>query len=269
MGVKSSSIILPINGKNQVDLTRFNFKNNYRDSFFTIYLPCAKDKPYYKSATHSYIRLKLNEFIPKVWRKLIHFSTISEVIGIIPERLESSIFHFYRKEYYYEHYPSYGEGDLERTSYWLNSYLKQYGTNFNYGYCTSKIFREICKQAELECFPKNFKPESALFEFRRTENVKELTNRVNDSYKNLLISRFKRWKSKNSHPYAVLDFARRKAPFSLKEFKKEFKELQNPLANIDTFCHESKSDKGVFFYFNAKDKKFHFPVFVAKFLKIS
>ena len=269
MGVKSSKVILPIDGKNQVDLTRFNFKINYRDSLFTIYLPCAKDKPYFKSKTHSYIRLKINEYIPRIWRRLINISTISEVIGIVPERLESSIFHFYRHEYYYEHYPSYGEGDIERTRNWLSSYIEQYGTKFNFGYCTSKIFREICYEAELECFPKNFKPASALFEFRKIECVKELTDRIYESYKKLLICRFNRWKSKDSHAYRVLDFAKNYSPFSLKDFKTEFKELQNPLANIDTFCHESKSDKGIYLYFSAKDKKFHFPEFIKKFLNFS
>ena len=266
MGVKSSKIVLPINGKNQVDLIRFKFENNYRDSLYTIYLPCAKDKPYYKSITHSYIKLKLNEYIPNIWKKLIHISTISEVIGIVPERLESRIFYFYKHEYYYEHYPSYGEGDIERTSEWLSSYIEQYGTKFNYGYCTSKIFREICSEAGLECFPKNFNPKSALYEFRKIECVKELTDRINNSYKKLLICRFNRWKSKNSHAYKVLDFAKDYTPFSLKDFKTEFKEFQNPLANVDTFCHESKSDKGIFFYYSKKDKKFHFPKFVIDFL---
>ena len=265
MGVKSSNIILPINGKNQVDLTRFNFGIDYRDSLFTIYLPCAKDKPYFKSTTHSYIRLKINEYIPRIWRKLINISTISEVIGIVPERLESSIFHFYRHEFYYEHYPSYGEGDIERTTNWLSSYIEQYGTNFNFGYCTSKIFREICIEAELECFPKNFKPESALFEFRKIECVKELTDRIYETYRNLLIYRFNKWKLNNSHPYDVLEFAKENKSFSRKEFKRKFKDLHNPLANVDTFCHESKSDKGIFLYFNKKDKKYHFPKFIIKF----
>lgn len=266
MGVKSSKIVLPINGKNQVDLIRFTFKINYRDSLYTIYLPCARDKPYYKSITHSYIKLKLNEYIPNIWKKLIDISTISEVIGIVPERLESSIFYFYKHEYYYEHYPSYTEGDIGRTSEWLSSYIEQYGTKFNYGYCTSKIFREICSEAGLECFPKNFNPKSALYEFRKIECVKELTDRIYDSYKKLLICRFNRWKSKNSHAYKVLDFAKDYTPFSLKDFKTEFKELQNPLANVDTFCHESKSDKGILFYYSKKDKKFHFPKFVIDFL---
>lgn len=266
MGVKSSKIVLPINGKNQVDLIRFKFENNYRNSLYTIFLPCARDKPYYKSITHSYIKLKLNEYIPNIWKKLIHISTISEVIGIVPERLESSIFYFYKHEYYYEHYPSYEEGDIERTSEWLSTYIEQYGTKFNYGYCTSKIFREICSEAGLECFPKNFNPKSALYEFRRIVCVKELTNKIYETYKKLLICRFNRWKSKNSHAYKVLDFAKDYTPFSLKYFKTEFKELQNPLANVDTFCHESKSDKGIFFYYSKKDKKFHFPKFVIDFL---
>ena len=269
MGVKSSNIILPINGKNQVDLARFNFKNNYRDSLFTIYLPCAKDKPYFKSVTHSYIRLKINEFIPKIWKKLINISTISEVIGIVPERLESSIFHFYGHEYYYEHYPSYGEGDLERTSNWLSFYIELYGTKFNFGYCTSKIFREICKEAEMECYPKKFKPESALFEFRKTECVKELTDGIYESYKQMLICRFNKWKFNYSHAYRVLEFAKNYSPFSLKEFKAKFKELQNPIANVDTFCHESKSDKGIFLYYSSKDKKYHFPTFICNFLNFT
>ena len=269
MGIKSSNVILPMNGKSQVDLKRFNFNIHYRDSLFTIYLPCAKDKPYFKSTTHSYIKLKLKENIPKIWRKLINISTISEVIGIVPERLESRIFHFYRHEYYYEHYPSYGEGDLERTSNWLSSYIEQYGTKYNFGYCTSKIFREICNGAELESFPKNFKPESALFEFRKRECVKELTDGIYESYKHLLICRFNKWKLNNRHAYRVLVFAKNYAPFSLKEFKTKFKELQNPLANVDTFCHESKSDKGIFLYFSSKDKKYHLPKFIINFLNFT
>lgn len=266
MVIKSSKIVLPINGKNQVDLIRFKFKNNYRDSLYTIYLPCARDKPYYKSITHFYIKLKLNEYIPNIWKNLIHISTISEVIGIVPERLESSIFNLFKHEYYYEHYPSYGEGDIERTSEWLSSYIEQYGTKFNYGYCTSKIFREICSEARLECFPKNFNPKSALYEFRKIECVKELTNKIYETYKNLLIYRFNKWKLNNSHSYNVLEFAKENQSFSRKEFKRKFNDLQNPLANIDTFCHESKSDKGIFLYFNLKDKKYHFPKFITKFL---
>ncbi|KKN29117.1 hypothetical protein LCGC14_0847410 [marine sediment metagenome] len=266
MGVKSSKIVLPINGKNQVDLSRFQFENNYRDSLFTIYLPCAKDKPYYKSRTHSYIKLKLNEYIPNIWKSLISISTISEVIGIVPERIESSIFYFYKHEYYYEHYPSHGEGDIERTSEWLRSYIKQYGTKFNYGYCTSKIFREICNEAGLECFPQDFNPKSALFEFRRLECVRELTNKIYETYKKLLINRFNKWKLNNSHSYNVLEFAKENNTFSRKDFRIKFKDLQNPLANVDTFCHESESDKGIFFYFNKKDKKYHFPKFIQKFL---
>ena len=148
----------------------------------------------------------------------------------------------------------------------MSSYIEQYGTKFNYGYCTSKIFREICNEAGLECFPKNFNPKSALYEFRKISCVEELTNKIYETYKNLLIYRFNKWKLKNSHPYIVLDFAKENISFSRKNFKRKFKDLQNPLANVNTFCHESESDKGIFLFYNKKDKKYHFPKFIQEFL---
>lgn len=266
MVITSKKITLPERGKAQLDLTLFNYSLDYRDSLFTLYLPCSKDKPYYKSKTHSYIKKKLNENIPKIWHKLIRICTISEVIGIIPESLESRIFYFYRDQYYYEHYPTQEEGDLERTSGWLKDYVKKFGSKFNYGYCTCKIFRDICVEANLDCFPTDFKKESALFEFRKTENVMELINKIKDTYINLLISRFNRWKNKKNHAYQVIKYAKTNNPFSFKEFKNTFNKLRNPKANVNTFCHESRSDKGVFFYYNRTDKKYYFPIFISKFL---
>jgi len=266
MGVKASQVVLPKQGKQQVQLSSFNFNIDYRNYLFTVYLPCAKAKPYYKSTTHSYIKKKINEYIPWIWRKLIKISTISEVIGIIPEEIENRLFSFFREDYYYEHYPSYEEGDINRTSRWLEEYIENFGTIYNYGYCTSKIFREISNIANLKCFPIQFKHNLAPFEFRKVENVKTLTDTIFNNYQNLLLSRFNKWKEKNSHPYKVLEFARERESFSFKMFKNEFETLQNPRANLGTFCHESKSDKGIFFYYSNRDKKFHFPKFIINFL---
>jgi len=266
MTLRTIKIILPPKGKEQIDLNRFNFKNDYRNCLFTIYLPCAKDKPYYKSSTHSYIKLKIKEFIPRIWQKLIRICTISEVIGIVPERLENSIFHFFKDEFYYEHYPSFEEGDVERTSRWLREYLDSYGTKYNFSYCTSKVFREICNKAHMKCYPENFIEQSALFEFRRTTNVKQLTDIIFNKYRNILISRFKNWKLNGSHSYKVLKFALDNNPISLRNFKNNFEMLKNPQANINTFCNESKSDKGIFLYYSKKDRKYHFPKFIQEFL---
>ncbi len=268
MGTKSTKIFIPDQGKRQINVSLFNFKVDYRDNLFTLYLPCAKSKPYYTSTTHSYIKLKIKEFIPKIWRKLITICTISEVLGIIPESLEDRLFYLFRDKYYYEHYPSYEEGDIERTSLWLREYLEEYGTLFNFGYCTSKIFREISNKAQLESFPKKFKKKSALFEFRRIENVKNLTDTILINYKQILKKRVEKWKRDRSHPYDALIYAKQQSPFTFREFAKNFPSLKNPQANIDTFCHESKSDKGIFFYFNHKTKRFYFPKFISKFLEM-
>ena len=96
----------------------------------------------------------------------------------------------------------------------------------------------------------------------------ELINKIKDTYKNILISRFNIWKVENNHAYQVLKFAKENISFSFDLFKKKFKELKNPRANIDTFCHESQSDKGIFFYFNRKYRKFFFPNFIIDFLNI-
>ncbi|MFW9881596.1 MAG: DUF5591 domain-containing protein [Candidatus Thorarchaeota archaeon] len=266
MTIPAKKIIIPPKGKEQVDLNRFNFEKDYRNSLFTLYLPCARDKPYHKSATHSYIKLKIKEFIPLIWRKLIRICTISEVIGIIPEKLENSIFYFHRDEFYYEHYPSYQEGDVERTAEWLKNYIDLYGTEYNFGYCTSKVFREICKKSQLDCYPKHFIKESALFEYRKTINVKQLMDAIYEDYKNSLISRFKKWMYNNTHSYQVLEFIKENNPISLRMFKNHFRALKNPHANINTFCNESKSDKGIYFYYSKKDRKYHLPKFILEFL---
>lgn len=268
MTLRTSKIILPARGKGQIDLNRFNFEIDYRNCLFTIYLPCAKDKPYHKSSTHSYIKLKIKEFIPKIWRKLIRICTISEVIGIVPEKLENSIFYYFKDEFYYEHYPSHKEGDVGRTSDWVKQYISLYGTKYNFSYCTSKVFREICNRAQLECYPENYIKQSALFEFRKTENVKQLTDVIYDTYKNILISRFKKWTLDNSHSYKVLKFIKDNNPISLKMFKNNFKMLKNPQANINTFCNESKSDKGIFLYYSKKYRKYYFPKFIRGFLDL-
>lgn len=268
MVIKSKNISLPPSGKRQVDLDRFGFKPNYRNSYFTIYLPCARKKPYHKSRTHSYIHLKIKQFIPNIWIKLINFCTISEVIGIIPEKIENVIFYNYRHEFDYEHYPNCHEGDIERTSEWLRMYIKDYGTHFNYCYCTSKVFRNIGENIrDLQMFPKNYKTESALFEFRKTENVKELTNTIFNKYLNILRSRYKSWKEKDNHPYRVINFAKKYSPFSFKEFCEVFDYLKNPRANINTFCNESKSDKGIYLSYNKKDKKYYLAKFIFRNLK--
>jgi len=257
----SKKTIIPDSGKNQIDLESFNFKNQYMNNFFTIYLPCAKIKPYYKSQTHSYIKNKLQENLPNYWLKLIRICTISEVIGIVPEELENIIFYFFPKKYMYEHYPSYEEGDVDTTSFWLREYINKYGANYNFGYCTSQIFRDICKRADLETFPKSFKKSSALFEFRKIENVRELTSMIYQIYINILRKRFFSWKTKNNHSYRVIKFAANK-PFKFQEFKKKFQYLKNPYSNIQTFCNESKSDKGIFLDYNKKDRRFYLPNFL-------
>ncbi len=269
MVISRKNIILPKNGKNQVDLKSFGFDLlPKRDSFFTIFLPCARAKPYHKSTTHSYVNLKLKEYIPPLWRKLIRICTISEVIGIVPERLENQIFGLYSDQYYYEHYPSYNEGDVERTIEWLKQYIKDYGTTYNFGYCTSKIFREICEKALVKSFPTRFNPSSALFEFRKTENIKEIFEKIVNIYRKKLANRYEKWKFEESHPYQVLKFALENAPFKFELFKKRFKYLKKPRANIDTFCHESLGDKGIFLYFNHTDKRFHFPSWIINLLNL-
>ncbi|MHA1285237.1 MAG: DUF5591 domain-containing protein [Promethearchaeota archaeon] len=267
MVIKSSNIILPEIGKKQIDLRLFNYSNKYRDNLFTIFLPCSKTKPYFESSTHRYFKLKIHQYIPSIWIKLIKICTISEVLGIIPEELEEKIFSSYRNKYYYEHYPTYKEGDIHRTSNWLKNYINNYGTKFNYAYCTSKTFREISKLAKLKCLPENFKKESALFEFRKIENIKQLTNLIIDNYMNILINRFNVWKENESHSYKVLKFAKENTPFTFNAFKNRFKKLKNPRANLDTFCHESNSDKGIFLFLNNYDNKFYFPEFIINFLK--
>ena len=268
MASKSSKIVLPPRGKEKIDLDRFNYKVSYRDCLFTIYLPCARSKPYYESRTHHYIKLKIKEYIPPNWRKLIRICTISEVIGIIPEELEYQIFNIFGDDYFYEHYPSYEEGDVQRTSNWLKEFItnEKYETKFNYCYCTSKIFREIALNSEIECLPIDFNQSSALFEYRKTENVKELMERIKFDYQNLLKSKFNKWKKQNSHPYKVLRFAKENTPFKFREFKKRFEYLGNPIANIGTFCHESDSDKGIFLYYNERDKRYYFPRFIKELL---
>jgi len=217
MVINTSEIILPPYGKRQVNLDRFNYKTDYRNSYFTIYLPCAGKKPYYKSRTHSYIHLKIREFIPDMWLKLINFCTISEVIGIVPEKIENVIFYNFKHEFHYEHYPTYQEGDIKRTSEWLKTYIDNYGTKFNYFYCTSKIFREIGESvSEIEMFPKTYNKKSALFEFRKIENVKELINTIFDEYINVLKSRYTVWREKGNHASKVLKFAKKNSLFLFK-----------------------------------------------------
>ena len=266
MATRSNRIYIPKRGKEQVDLTYFNYEINYRDSFFTIFLPCAREKPYRFSTTHSYINKKIEEYIPVIWRKLIKICTISEVLGIIPEGLEDEIFNENKEEFYYEHYPNNKESDVERTSRWLSDYVLEYGTYFNFGYCTSKIFREICTLANLKCYPTEFKPSSALFEFRKIVNVKQLTGVIINNYKRILATRFDKWKKKKSHAYKVLEYALHSNPFTIDNFKKEFKYLRSPAKNVKTFCYESKSDKGVFFYYNVIKKNYHFPDFIKNLL---
>ncbi len=268
MAIISNKIYIPESGKQQVELKRFNYKINYRNSLFTIYLPCAKDKPYYNSTTHSYIKLKIDQFLPRLWKNLIKICTISEIIGIVPEELENIIFKEYKDEFYYEHYPIYGEGDLERTSEWLSAYIYHYGTKFNYGYCTSKIFREICDLANLECFPKKFKKESAIFEFRKLENIKAILDKIIEDYKDILSYRFGKWKLLNSHSYKVLQFAKENSPFTAKQFKNKFKNIKSPITNLNSFCNESKSDKGLFLYYNNRNMKYELPEFIINVLKI-
>lgn len=267
MVITKENIVLPKGGKKQIELKDFNYdKISKRDAYFTIYLPCAKDKPYYKSTTHSYVKLKMREYVPPSWRKLIKICTISEVIGIIPEELENQIFRLFGSQYYYEHYPSYDEGDIERTSDWLRQFIIDYGTKYNFGYCTSKIFREICDLALVKCFPISFNPSSALFEFRKTENIKELFKTIVNIYKKKLTKSYNRWKFEESHSYKVLKFAKHNGPFSINQFKKNFRYLKSHRSNIDTFCHESPGDKGIFLYFSKKDKKYHFPNFIQELL---
>jgi hypothetical protein len=269
MATKSTQVFLPPQGKENIDLNSFNYKVSYRDCLFTIFLPCAVKKPYYKSKTHHYINLKLDQYIPSIWRKLIRICTISEVVGIIPQELEDKIFHSLRKKYNYEHYPSYQENDIERTSEWLRDFLEidRFRTKYNFSYCTSKVFRAISLKSGIECLPTNFKKSSALFEFRKTKNVKELTEKIENEYIKLLKSRFERWKNKDSHSYQVLKFAKKNRNFKLIDFKKKFKHLKRPSTNIKTFCHESDSDKGVFFKYNKEEEKYHFPEFIQSSLK--
>jgi len=163
----AKQIYIPENGKQQVKLQEFGYKPEFRNYYFTIYLPCAKTKPYKHSKTHKYITAKLKQFIPKVWLRLIHISTISEVLGIVPRSFENLLFITNRQEFYYEHYPRHQENDIQRTAEWLRNYIVKFGTTYNYAYCTSRVFRKISKRAGLQCFPTIFSPSSALFEFRR------------------------------------------------------------------------------------------------------
>ncbi len=265
MVIKSTKIVLPPKGKHQINLDRFNYSIKYQNSLFTIYLPCAKTKPYHKSKTHYYIRLKLRQYIPKIWRKLIRICTISEVIGIVPESIENSVFQFFYDDYYYEHYPNYEEGDIERTSRWLREYIEVYGTKYNYSYSTSRIFREIASNVpNLESLPREFNPKSALFEYRKTINVEQLMEKIVSTYSDILKERYLKWKSKQNHSFEVIEFAKSCSPFSFHDFKKKFSFLQNPKSNIATFCNESKSDKGIFLKYDKKQRKYFLPDCVIK-----
>lgn len=259
-------IILPSFGKQQVKLKEYGFGKDFRNYHFTIYLPCSQKKPYRLSRTHRYVSSKLSQFIPKMWQNMIHISTISKVLGVIPKKLENLLFLKHRDTFFYEHYPKEKENDLLRTADWLRNYLSEFGSNYNFAYCTSKIFREICARAGLQCFPTEFNPSSALFEFRKLINIRELSDHLISTYKNELLKRFSYWKTHNSHAYKVLHFAKEYSPFTFQQFESEFSHLKNPRANIKTFCYESYSEKGIFLRYTPLTKTYELPKFIQKFL---
>jgi len=247
--ISKQHIILPEFGKKQIILRKFSWKISL-SKLFIIYLPCAKQKPYYLSSTHSYFKQKVKEFLPQGWDTLIQICTISEVIGIIPEDLENIIFNKkngnYQK-YNYEHYPDPSERDIEKTRRWLIKFIQDHDQKEHFAYLTSKTFREISDNIiQLRIYPKDYNTSSALFEFRKRVNILEFCKAVEKKYISILKKRFLRWEKNNRQPFLVLKTFKDSDVFTPTDVKKCLPEIKNPYSLLSKLCHEGKNQYGIF-----------------------
>lgn len=239
---------LPEFGKKQIDLESFGWDLKLSKSFI-IYLPCASTKPYYLSSTHSYFSTTLQEFIPKNWIDLVQICTISEVLGIVPEDVEPIIFNKKKNNFnnfFYEHYPTSEENDIENTRKWLIDFIDQYKNITHISYLTSNIFREICKKIHsLKLFPQSYKPSSALFEFRKKSNIHELSQFIVDIYTRSLNKRIYKWKKKPNQQYLILKSFWNANSFNFKEIRKKIPSIKNPYSVISSLLKEGGYGKGI------------------------
>ncbi len=247
--ISKQQIILPEFGKRQINLRKFSWKIS-SSKLFIIYLPCAKQKPFYLSSTHSYFKLKVKEILPRSWDKFIQICTISEVIGIIPEDLEDEIFNEKngnKEKYNYEHYPTHKENDIKNTKNWLIQFIQQHKKQHHIAYLTSRIFREICDDiSSLETYPTEFNPSSALFEFRKSINVLEICIKIKEKYLDILEKRFTRWKERNNQPYLLLKEFYNRDSFTISDMKKNLPQIKNPYSLLYRLCQEGKNRHGFF-----------------------
>lgn len=245
--ISKQHIILPEFGKKQISIKKFSWKIT-SSKLFIIYLPCAKQKPYYLSSTHTYFKQKLKEFLPQNWETLILICTISEVIGIVPEDLEDVIFNKkngnYQK-YNYEHYPDPSEHDIENTRRWLIKFIQDHDQKEHYAYLTSKTFREITDNIiQLRIYPKDYNPSSALFEFRKTINIQAFCRVIEKKYITTLKKRYLNWKEKKTQAYLILNLFKNMT-FTISDIKKELPIIKNPYSVISKMCHEGKNQYGI------------------------
>ncbi|MEX2681825.1 MAG: DUF5591 domain-containing protein [Candidatus Sigynarchaeota archaeon] len=213
---------IPAWGKNQVDLNQFHWRKQ-KESLFAVYLPCAGEKPYYQSQSHKYFKMKMWDFLPKPWHKLIQICTISEVLGIIPENIEDKIFIEKRNIFWYEHYPQANEGDISRTKEWLRNFVMKYSFNYNFAYLTSKTFIQIANLPELKIFPANIEHKNPVLEYRRTSNIQQLFEAIKSEYINLLSSRYIVWKKKRSRLAYILELFFDSSSLTFKDLRKSFR----------------------------------------------
>lgn len=248
--ISKQNIILPEFGKKQISIKKFSWKIK-SSKLFIIYLPCAKQKPYYLSSTHTYFKQKLKEFLPQNWDTLILICTISEVIGIVPEDLEDVIFNKkngnYQK-YNYEHYPDPNENDIDNTRRWLIKFIQDHDQKEHYAYLTSKTFREITDNIiQLRIYPKDYKPSSALFEFRKAINIQAFCKVIENNYLKILKKRFFSWKKRKRQAYVLLREFWNISNFNISDIKLKLPNIKNPSALVSKLCREGRYQRGIFF----------------------
>jgi hypothetical protein len=240
---------IPPGGKEQVNLSQFRWSPK-KECIFALFLPCASEKPYYRSSTHSYFHKKMDELFPAAWHKILQICTISEVIGIIPEDLEDKILIENAQLYWYEHYPAANEGDVERTKYWLSNFIQKYKFSKNFAYLTSKTFRLIVDIPEMNIFPQNYDSRNPIFEFRRSTNVHQVFDELITDYCNVLVKRYQLWGSqKNSKSIKtdIINLIQKEKSVTYQDLKSKFNKKKGlNLALFHLSTERSNYEGGIF-----------------------
>lgn len=145
-------------------------------------LPCASEKPYSDSRTHSHIERYLEEHFPGQ-RDRIHKVSLSGLYGPVPQEYEE------RQpvlEYNYRLIPE-NQAQIELVSQRLLDYLEAHRSGYTHyvAYATSKAYRlvfERVAEAFVELIVLPSAPKSRrLTEFFRTTNIEELMQQIRRS----------------------------------------------------------------------------------------